>query len=696
MLKFVVNRHRLKAVWAVTSLAAFAIVVSACGSDTVIERVVETVIVEKVITEKGDTIVVTEKGDTVIQTVIVEKVVTEKGDTITVVEKVIVTEKGDTITVVETVIVTEKGDTIVITEKGDTVIQTVIVEKVVKQDVQVTVLAVATPTPGAVAPITSRGRLVAAISNVYFMNSNPRYCPACSVTARTGAVEFLLQAVRDESGNIGIAPMLAESWEQSADGISYTDFKIRKGVQFHDGKGEMTAKDVAFSWNDGNPNIVPTSVHDTGGAIGTIMENVEILDEYNVRFHWKAFNGSILLSYVTNFIEGIGILSKDFYDEVGDDAMRETLIGTGPLHMDRWTQHEGAFLTAVPNHWRKTSFVEQVSILEVPESATRKAMLQTGQAQIAGDLALKDWGKLTDKGFRIANERKLGDSAFTMAGNYWETSLGSTMGGTEFTSSEPGDLLYLPVLEDKPWIGDPGNPEKHESAKKVRAALAMSIDRQALVNVLTGGFGVVSYMPGIANADPLFKAEWEIPYDPEAARVLLEEAGYGDGFEIEWWGGPAVATDDTIHEAIAVMWLKELNVSSTIDQQNYSSFRPTLVNRTNTKLLFSGGGVHTPVTWPRDLNAASLSRPGGYNRAIEIPIFRDTYIAMSTELDTGKLEDLVEAYYDWNREWLVWVGVYQAPSAALYDPTSVASWKMAPEGKGVLGMMNSLEWVKLK
>jgi ABC-type transport system substrate-binding protein len=252
------------------------------------------------------------------------------------------------------------------------------------------------------------------------------------------------------------------------------------------------------------------------------------------------------------------------------------------------------------------------------------------------------------------------------------------------------------VLDDKPWIGDPGNPAKHESAKKVRAALAMSIDRQALVNVLTGGFGVVSHMPGIQNTDPLFKAEWEIPFDPDAARALLAEAGYADGFDIEWWGGPAVATDDTIHEAIAVMWLKELNVSSTIDQQNYSSFRPTLVNRTNTKLLFSGGDVHTPVVWPKDLNAASLSRPGGYNRAIEIPIFRDTYIAMSTELDQSNLEDLVEAYYDFNREWLVWVGVYQAPSAALYDPTSVASWKMAPEGKGVLGMMNSLEWVKLK
>lgn len=607
---------------------------------------------------------------------------------------------GETTTVVQTVIVEKEVPgavtTVIVEKEVPGASSTVIVEvpgAVVVKEVPVTVIAVATPTKSAVAPPKARGRLVAAISNSYFMNSSPRYCPACSVTARTGAVEFLLQAVRDTSGNIGIAPMLAESWKQSSDGVSYTDFTLRKGVQFHDGYGEMTAKDVAFTWNDANPSIVPDSVHDTGGDIGTILNNVEILDDYTVRFNWKIYNASIMLKYMTNFEEGIGILSKNLFDEVGDEGMREKLVGTGPLHMDRWTQHEGAFLTAIPDHWRKTSFVEQVSILEVPEGATRKAMLQTGQAQIAGDLPLKDWSSLTKDGYKIAPEQKLGDQAFTMAGNYWETELSD---GSPFTSTEPGDLLYKPVLEDKPWIGDPSNTAKHESAKKVRMAMAMSIDRQALVDVLSGGFGVVSYMPGIKNSDPLFKPEWEIPYDPDGARALLVEAGYPDGFDLEWWGGPDVATGDTIHEAIAAMWLKELNISSSIDQQNYSSFRPTLVNRTNTKLLFSGGDVHVPVTWARDLSATSLSRPGGYNRAIEIPKFRDTYNAMAIELDPKKLETLVQDMYDWNREWLVWVSVYQAPAAALYDSAAIASWQMAPEGKGVLGMLNNIEYVELK
>ena len=176
----------------------------------------------------------------------------------------------------------------------------------------------------------------------------------------------------------------------------------------------------------------------------------------------------------------------------------------------------------------------------------------------------------------------------------------------------------------------------------------------------------------------------------------MEEAGHADGFDLEWWGGPSVATEDTVHEAIAAMWLKDLNINSTIDQQNYSSFRPTLVNRTNTKLLFSGGDAHVPATWPRDLNASSISRPGGYNRAIEIPMFRDTYNKMAVELDEDKLKGYVEEYYDWNRDNLVWVGVYQQPQAALYNPGLISSWEMVPEGKGVLGMMNSLENITLK
>ena len=83
-----------------------------------------------------------------------------------------------------------------------------------------------------------------------------------------------------------------------------------KAYQFHGGYGEMTAVDVAFSWNDANPKIQPDSVHDTGGDLANLVREVEVIDDYKVRFHWVAFGGHALLQYVSNFWEGISIFSR--------------------------------------------------------------------------------------------------------------------------------------------------------------------------------------------------------------------------------------------------------------------------------------------------------------------------------------------------------------------------------------------------
>ncbi len=546
---------------------------------------------------------------------------------------------------------------------------------------------------GAGDDVEPSGVLIAAIGNSYFMNSSPRYCPACSVTARTGSTETLLEAVRADDGTVALGPLLASDWEMSADGSSYTDFTIRQGVQFHGGYGEMTAVDVAFSWNDANPKLQPDSIHDTGGDLANLVQEVEVIDDYKVRFHWVAFGGHSLLQYVTNFWEGISIFSKAFFDEVGPEGMRTQMIGTGPFEVTEWTQHKGVFLEAVDNHWRKRPYVAAANVLQVTEASVRKAMLKTGQAQI-GELALTDWNEMFEEGFTQAPEGFWGDSSYVYSGNYWETQHAIT--GDVFTSDEPGDPLFKPPLDTAmPWIGDPEIPETMASSQKVRTAMAMAIDREKLMNALTDGFGRVSYAPGWDTSHPFYKSEWDVPYDVAGAQALMAEAGHADGFDVEWWAGPAAGSGETLQEAIGIEWLANLNINSTFDKQNYSSFRPSLVNRTNKKIFFSGGDAWAPPTWPKDLNATTLSRPGGYNRAMEIPIFAETHLAMAGEADPEKLRELVTAMFDWNREWMVWVGVYQSPVAALYNPSLISEWQMLPEGKGVLGRMNSLEWVRL-
>ena len=588
------------------------------------------------------------------------------------------------------------------------VIREVEVIKEVEKEVQVVVTATAQVTTidapitkvdiegvsrGAGDDVEPSGVLIAAIGNSYFMNSSPRYCPACSVTARTGATETLLEAVRADDGTVALGPLLAKNWEMSSDGVSYTDFTLREGVQFHGGYGEMTAADVAFSWNDANPKLQPDSVHDTGGDLANLVKEVEVIDDYKVRFHWVAFGGHSLLQYVTNFWEGISIFSKGFFDEVGAEGMRTQMIGTGPFEVTEWTQHKGVFLEAVDNHWRKRPYVAAANVLQVTEASVRKAMLKTGQAQIS-ELALTDWKEMFDEGFSQAPEGFWGDSSYVYSGNYWEDKL--AIDGTPFTSDEAGDLLYKPPLDTAmPWIGDPADPATMESSKKVRTAMAMAIDRDKLMTALTDGFGRVSYAPGWDTSHPFYKSEWDIQHDVAGAQALMAEAGYSDGFDVEWWAGPTAGSGETLQEAIGIEWLANLNINSTFDKQNYSSFRPSLVNRTNKKIFFSGGDAWAPPTWPKDLNATSLSRPGGYNRAMEIPIFAETHLAMAGESDPEKLRELVSAMYDWNREWMVWVGVYQSPVAALYNPSLISEWQMLPEGKGVLGRMNSLEWVRL-
>ena len=84
-------------------------------------------------------------------------------------------------------------------------------------------------------------------------------------------------------------PGLAESWELSPD-LSYMDFRLRQRVPFHKGWGEMTAEDVAFSYNDANAFTNPASIHSQSSDFAPLIANVEALDRYTVRFNFHMFH----------------------------------------------------------------------------------------------------------------------------------------------------------------------------------------------------------------------------------------------------------------------------------------------------------------------------------------------------------------------------------------------------------------------
>ena len=599
--------------------------------------------------------------------------------------------------VVNTVLVEKIVRQTVVIEKPVEKVVEKVVEKIVEKIVEKTVIVVqsataapatATPAPTATSvsvptpPAKPTGTLIVVAPNTYNMNSIPRYCPACSVTARTGTLEFLLQAKRNADGTVGYENMLAESWKLSDD-MKTIDFTLKRGVQFHKNYGEMTAEDVAWSWNDANPKTEPTSVHDTASDIGGFLTRVDVTDKYSVRFQLSAYGGNIPLQFFTNFQEGIGVFSKKVFDTLGPEKMREVLIGTGPFEMKEWTQFKGSYVTASPSHWRKTAYVAEVHTLEVPEAATRTAMLLTGQAHI-GIVSLNDWPKLFAAGLAKAPEGFVGGVSIAFSGNYWEKKHAKT-----------GETLTR-TLVNNPWIGDPDDAVSMEKAKKVRQALNLDIDRELINKKVFGGLGSPVYGLTVDETHPLFQARWKTAYDPVQAKKLLTEAGYPNGFKLApFYTNPA--GDVELGEGIGVTWKNDLNIDVTYDRQNYNTFRPSIVNRTFAGVANLGCGSPGPFppTWPFGINSSSLSFPGGYSSGQEIPKWTETFLKMNGQPDEAILKKAITELNDYNLEWRLCAPVVALPNFAIYNPRKVAEWRMLPEAKGLHGGVNQPEFIKL-
>lgn len=542
-----------------------------------------------------------------------------------------------------------------------------------------------TPTPESEKP---KGNLKIATDNIWYWAGVPEFQAPASVYQHLSIQETLFGIKKAPDGGLDWEPRLATSWSLAPD-LTYADMDIRKGVKFNNwdpawGENEMTAEDVAWSFNNANPNVNPKSVHDTAGDIAAFMKNMEVLDTYKVRMNYNVFWSHAQIRILTDFWEGPAVLSKKAFDALGAEGMRDKAIATGPFVVDDYTKAKSIKMHAAENHWRKTPYVATVEILEVPEAASRRAMLETGEVQISL-VSVKEWPDLLAKGYAMLPEegRAYGRTTVGFAGNHWEK--------THYVTGEP---LEREIRKDWPWVGDPDDPVSMEKSFKVRKALAMDIDREILNETVLAGLGRVFYLYEISLDDPVWDDKWAIPYDPSGAKQLLKEAGYPNGFTFELWTGPS-GTGAELGEAMAAIWLSDLNVKTNIGKIVYSAFRPTIIERTATPFSCGDGNSATPADWPKGLLLSSLAA-GGYACDIEDRKFAELYSAMAAETDKNKRVELAREYFDYLFETMLIVGVVETPAGPLLDPKKVIEWRMHPEGKGVpVQGINSLEYLRL-
>ncbi|MDP6822264.1 MAG: ABC transporter substrate-binding protein, partial [Dehalococcoidia bacterium] len=469
--------------------------------------------------------------------------------------------------------------------------------------------------------------------------------------------------------------------------------------------GEMTAEDVVFSFNDANRNTQPESIHGQAGDFAPLIKNFEALDTYRVRMNYENYDSRGIRHRFSTFWQSAGITSKSVFDNFGANGMRDVIVGTGPFTSDTWIQSDRMVLRAVPNHWRRTPSVAKITLLQVPETSTRRAMLQTGQVIMAAP-ALADWNTLADQGFEINLDsghgiiRNIG-----MTGNYWED--------TRYYD----DKVLERETSDKAWVSDTNSGDDFEKARLVRIGLAHAIDRQMLVDSILDGWGdgpmYFAYQP--PNAHPLTRSHasayidsvkggsggaggWEYPVDYDLAREFITAGGYPDGFDMHnVWTGPPGLTQELM-TAIGGVWAVLLDVDVTLNNAVYSTYRPGLVARTTSEpFLGCGDDANTsmPYDWARGFYMSSWS-DGGYGVGMEIPFAAKNYAEVALMTDKTERSAANEAFSEKGIETALCIGLVHEPVGTIQNPDLVAAYEKLPMANGNLNQFVNLESLVLR
>jgi peptide/nickel transport system substrate-binding protein len=268
------------------------------------------------------------------------------------------------------------------------------------------------------------------------------------------------------------------SWKVSPDG-KVVEFTLRKGVMFHNGD-PLTTKDVQFS-HERSLKTNPTHQRAMRN-----LDKVEIVNDYTCRFIFKKPDVLFIPT------RSLTIVSKSYFDKVGENEFVAKPVGTGPYKFVEWKLGEYIDIAANDNYWGPKPPVKQARFKFVKEDSTRVAMLKTGDADIIMStpyVMVKDVEASGFKTVRLATHPPT---------------------SVQFNNNNP----------DVPWY-----------KRDVRLAIAMAIDGDAIVkNLFQGVPGRFTRLsPGELGYDPNLK---QYPYDPKKAKELLAKAGYPNGFEM--------------------------------------------------------------------------------------------------------------------------------------------------------------------
>src|SRR3989441_8915445 len=327
------------------------------------------------------------------------------------------------------------------------------------------------------------------------------------------AFEWLIEVAPD-----GVyKPWLAESWEMAKDGRSWR-LKLQKGVQFHHGYGEFTAKDVVHNhalWCDDNyPGRKDSpSVGYRNGIC--LVERIEVVNDHEIVMHCKTVCAD--LDFYYSSASTVVMFSKAQWDKEGEMGYETKPAGTGPyIFKERQPDRYVLYERAPTPHW-KWGVVDwkELQMTWTIEEPTRLAQFLAGETHLT-ELNKDLVDEAVSKGNKLIRSRQVAQQIVMAFGGLY---FGTEDKQTKRYTDEGGTTGKLDLKV--PWTNI-----------KVRQAMNKAINREGLLKVLYKGRATYTYVTGYYPDLPGWDPTWEkrfpemYGYDPKKARQLLAEAGY--------------------------------------------------------------------------------------------------------------------------------------------------------------------------
>lgn len=408
---------------------------------------------------------------------------------------------------------------------------------------------------------------------------------------QTGTISTLriLQNIHDglvtADKDLNIIPELAESYEVSSDGLTYT-FNLRKGVKFHDGS-DLTSADVKYSFEtlmDPDTGAVNKPVFNSVGSIDTP-------DDYTVIIKMDQINMPFL-----GRLAGLG--AGAIIPEGSASIQGETPIGAGPLKFVRREMGNEVELERFNNYWDGPACIDRLIAKEVTEPTVRLTGLRTGEMDLINDIP-------ADRIEEIKNDKNL-------------KVLSWSHGVFDFVN-----LNY-----------------KHEpfQDERVRLAIDYMIDKEMLLQGALWGQGKIAASPGFVSSASYNKNLNQRPQDIAKAKALLAEAGYGPGdLKVVF----KATTNYPYHvEAaqILVEWFRQAGVELTIEQLTWADW----LSQVWVDKDFQMSMMNFNSIWEEDFLYYSLyNSTGGFNyRGINDTVIDELTEKARVTVDDGARADI--------------------------------------------------------